>query len=126
MKDRSGQGVPQWAFFVICIAVLLLFYIQAAPVAVRKQDLDTYANELCRTAEFAGRIGEETNARAQELTRQTGLTPEITWSQTGNIQIGNVVTVTLKFNYHMEFGKLGTYTIPLTSKASGKSEVYWK
>lgn len=124
--DQRGQGVPQAAFFVILIAGVLLLYLMAAPIGVQKQGLDTYANELCRTAECSGRVGKETTKRAHELSQQTGLSPEITWSQTGNIQIGNTVTVTLKVNYDMKFGSLGTYGVPLTSMASGKSEVYWK
>ena len=124
--DRRGQGVPQFAFFVICYAVVLVIFFAVAPVGVQKQQLDTYSNELCRTAEMSGRVGPETTDRSSELSNQTGLAPEISWSQIGNIQIGNTVTVKLKLNYNMKFGNLGTYVIPLTSEASGKSEVYWK
>lgn len=126
LQDKRGQGVPQFAFFVICIAVVLVIFFAAVPVGIQKQQLDTYSNELCRTAEMSGRVGPETTNRASELSSQTGLAPEIDWSQTGNIQIGSTVTVKLKLNYNMNFGNLGTYIIPLTSEASGKSEVYWK
>jgi hypothetical protein len=103
-----------------------VIFFAVAPVGVQKQQLDTYSNELCRTAEMSGRVGPETTDRSSELSNQTGLAPEISWSQIGNIQIGNTVTVKLKLNYNMKFGNLGTYVIPLTSEASGKSEVYWK
>ncbi|MFQ9917366.1 MAG: DUF4320 family protein [Flavonifractor plautii] len=36
-----------------------------------------------------------TNAKAADLRRKQGLTPDISWSDTGKIQLGNEVTVTL-------------------------------
>ena len=48
-----------------------------------------------REAEIAGRIGPETDRREQALREQTGLDPEIEWSDTGRIQLNEEVTVTL-------------------------------
>ena len=53
-----------------------------APVYITKQQLDTYAVELVREAEIAGRVGTETTRRAAALTDSTGLDPDIRWSTT--------------------------------------------
>lgn len=124
--DRRGDGIVQHAFFVILAFVIIVLFLTVAPVCVKKQQLDTYANEICRTAAISGRIGKETDERSQELKNQTGLTPEITWSTKGNVQLGQTITVTLKMKYDIGFGGLGSYPISLVSKSSDKSEVYWK
>ena len=64
-------------------------------MAHTKQQLDTYAVELVREAEIAGRVGTETTRRAAALTDSTGLDPDIRWSTTGRIQLNDEVTVTL-------------------------------
>jgi hypothetical protein len=43
-----------------------------------------------------------------------------------NIQLNNEVTVTLTLQYDIGFFNFGSFPITLTSKATGKSEVYWK
>ena len=61
------------AMLVIALAV------QVLPVFISKNQLDTYATELCREAEISGRVGSETSRRAAVLTEQTGLSPRISW-----------------------------------------------
>ena len=89
--------------------------------------LDTYATELCREAEISGRVGSETSRRAAVLTEQTGLSPRISWSKTGTIQLNQEITVTLTLERNIGlFGGFGSFPITLRSEASGKSEVYHK
>lgn len=131
MKKHSGlgnrgEGAPQFAFFAIVAAAVISLFLMVAPAFLQKQQLDTYAGELCRTAAIAGRVGSETDERSAQLHEQTGLSPEITWSSTGNVQIGQTIAVTLQSTYNMRFGSFGNYPISMVSKASGKSEVYWK
>lgn len=102
-----------------CYAVL--------PVFIQKQQLDYYASELVREAEVTGRVGEETSRRAAVLTEKTGLTPNITWSTQGQIQLNSDVTVTLTMETNIGlFGDLGSFPVTLRAQAAGKSEVYWK
>jgi len=106
---------------VIAVAISVL------PVFVAKNKLDTYASELCREAEIAGYVGTQTTLRAQVLTEQTGLSPDISWSKTGNIQLNEEITVTLTMVVDIGvFGGFGSFPVTLTAKASGKSEVYHK
>ncbi len=127
LRSSKGEGMIGGAAILLfsCFAIALAFHL--FPVFLAKQQLDTYAGELCRTAEMAGRVGPETAERERELTANTGLSPKITWSRTGDIQLGQKITVTCTVS--QDIGRLagvGSVPVPLTSRSSGKSEVYWK
>jgi hypothetical protein len=128
LKSTRGEAtigavtVLLTSLFIIAFVLFRLF-----PVFTAKQQLDTYAQELCRTAEICGRVGAETTERARELTENTGLSPTIEWSDTGEIQLGEKISVTCSIQKDIGlFAGIGSVPITLTSRASGKSEVYWK
>ncbi|MDD4496135.1 MAG: DUF4320 family protein, partial [Eubacteriales bacterium] len=61
------------------------------------------------------------------LRNETGLTPSVSWSRYGNIQLGQEVTVTLTYQVNIGlFGGFASFPITLTAKATGTSEVYHK
>lgn len=112
---------------VLCGVMVLALALRVLPVFVAKQQLDTFATELVREAEVSGRIGSETNRRAAVLREKTGIAPDISWSDSGRIQLNEEVTVTLTFRTNIGlFGEFGSFPITLRAQASGKSEVYWK
>lgn len=126
---KSNKGEVTIGAIVLLLASL--FVIAAAlhlfPVFMEKQQLDTYAAELCRTAEISGRVGDETTERAKGLTENTGLTPKITWSKSGKVQLGEKVTVTCTVTANIGlWSGIGSIPISIPARASGKSEVYWK
>ncbi len=126
-KNKRGEGYLDIAVLVLCIFLVLALSVKLLPVFIAKQQLDTYATELCREAEICGRVGSETNLRAAVLTEQMGLSPEIVWSKTGRIQLNEEVSVRLTYPYNLGlFGSFGSFPVTLKSEASGKSEVYWK
>lgn len=127
VKSWQGEGYIDTAVLVLCVMLVLAVAISVLPVFVTKNKLDTYAAELCREAEIAGRVGSETTLRAQVLTEKTGLTPDISWSSTGKIQLNEefTVTVTMQTNLGL-FGGFGSFPVTLKAQASGKSEVYHK
>ena len=127
LKRHSGEGYIDFCVLVVCAMLVLALVIRVLPVFVAKQQLDTYAVELVREAEIAGRVGTETTRRAAALSDSTGLDPDIHWSVTGPIQLSQEVTVTLTLRMNIGlFGDFGSFPIPLTAEATGKSEVYWK
>lgn len=127
LKRHSGEGYIDVCILVVCAMLVLALAVRVLPVFVAKQQLDTYAVELVRDAEIAGRVGPETNRRAAALTDSTGLTPDIRWSQTGRIQLNDEITVTLILDTDIGlFGGFGSFPITLTAEATGKSEVCWK
>ena len=116
LKRRSGEGYIDVCVLVVCAMLVLALVVRVLPVYITKQQLDTYAVELVREAEIAGRVGTETTRRAAALT-----------DSTGRIQLNDEVTVTLTLETDIGlFGGLGSFPITLTAEATGKSEVYWK
>lgn len=127
LKTKGGEGYIDVAVLVLCVMLVMAVAVSVLPVFVTKNQLDTYAAELCREAEIVGRVGSETTLRAQVLTEKTGLNPNISWSKTGKLQLNEEFTVTV--TTHMDlglFGGFGSFPVTLKAQASGKSEVYWK
>lgn len=112
--------------------LVIALAVKVFPVFIVKHQLDTYAAELCRTAEIAGEIGTETTKRAEELKSETGITPVVTWSPsyipgTNRVQLNQKIDVTLKYEVSIGIlGSMGSFPIELTARATGRSEVYWK
>lgn len=127
LKCRRGEGYVDVIVLVLCVMLVLSLCMRVLPVFIKKQQLDLYATELVREAEISGRVGTETSRRAVVLTEKTGLSPAITWSSRGKIQLNREVTVTLTLNTNIGlFGAFGSYPVTLRARATGKSEVYWK
>ena len=127
LKKRRGEGYIDVCVLVVCAMLVIAFALRVLPVFIAKQQLDTYATELVREAEISGRVGSETTLREQVLNERMGITPEVEWSQTGNIQLNHEVTVTVRLDADIGlFGDFGSFPISLTAQATGKSEVYRK
>lgn len=125
-KSKRGEGYIDVAVIVMVVIMVIALIMTVIPVLIAKNQLDTFANELAREAEIVGCIGSETTSRQRVLTEKTGLDPTVMWSRTGKVQLNQEFTVTLTMQYDIGFGEFGSFPVTLTSKASGKSEVYWK
>jgi hypothetical protein len=127
LKCKRGEGYVDIVILVLCAMLVIALAVRVFPVYIAKQQLDTFASELCREAEIAGRIGSETSRREQLLRDETGISPTVSWSRSGRIQLNGEVTVTLTLQTNIGlFGGFGSFPITLRSEATGKSEVYWK
>lgn len=127
LKSRRGEGYIDVAVLVLCAMLVIALAVKVFPVYIAKNQLDTFATELCREAEISGRVGSETTQRAQVLKEKTGLDPAVTWSKTGKIQLDQEFTVTVSVQKNIGlFGGFGSFPITLRAQATGKSEVYWK
>lgn len=127
LKDRRGEGYIDICVLVLCAMLIVALAVKVFPVFIAKNQLDTFASELCREAEITGCVGSETSRRAAVLREQTGLDPDISWSKTGDIQLNEEVTVTVTLRKDVGmFGGFGSFPVTLRAQASGKSEVYHK
>lgn len=127
LKNKRGEGFVDVCVLVLAIVMVLALFVKVMPVFIAKQNLDTYAAELVRTAEVAGCVGSATTAKNNSLRSETGLSPSVSWSRYGNIQLGQEVTVTLRYTVNIGlFGGFASFPITLTAKATGTSEVYHK
>ncbi len=126
LQSKRGEGYVDIVVIVLIVMLCIALAVKVFPVFVAKNQLDNFADELVREAEIAGRVGSETTAKADDLKRQIGIDPVISWSKTGRIQLNNEVTATLTLRYDIGFFRFGSFPVTLTAKATGKSEVYWK
>ncbi len=127
LRQKHGEGYVDVAVIVLAAMLCIALVVQVAPIFIIKNQLDTFASELIREAEISGRVGSETSSRANELKSQLGITPAISWSKTGRLQLDTDVTVTCTMTVNIGlFGGFGSFPVELTAKASGKSEVFWK
>lgn len=126
LSEKRGSGVTQMPYIILAILITITFFMRAAPILMAKQQLDTFAMELCREAQISGRVGKETNERAAQLKDATGLDPDIDWSVHGKIQLGEEIKVTLRSTKDLGFFTFGHIPIPISSVSEGRSEMYWK
>ena len=126
LLSKRGEGYVDVIVVVLVIMLFIALAITVFPVFIAKNQLDTFAAELVREAEIAGRVGSETTAKANKLKDDIGINPAISWSRAGNIQLNTEVTLTLTLQMDIGFFGFGSFPIALTSKATGKSEIYWK
>jgi hypothetical protein len=127
LKSRRAEGYIDIVILMLCAMLVIALAVRVFPVYIQKQQVDTFAVELIREAEIAGRVGSEASRREQALREKTGLTPTVTWSKTGKIQLNEEVTVTVTYQTNIGlFSGFGSFPITLRSDAAGKSEVYWK
>lgn len=126
-KNQRGESYIDVTILVLIGMLILAFTMKVYPVYVAKTILDTFANELIREAEISGRVGSETTQRQRILEERTGLHPTVSWSRSGNIQLNEEVTVTVKIRKDIGlFSTFGSFPVELTAKATGKSERYFK
>ena len=127
LKSKRGEMMVTLCIIVVVAMTVIAFALKVYPVLVQKQQLDTYATELCRVAAISGRVGDETTDKKQKLNQQMGISPTITWSKAGNIQLNDTIEVKCSLTKNLGlFGGFGSFPITITGKASEESEVYWK
>lgn len=123
---NRGSGYIDVVVIILSVMMVIALAVSVFPVYVAKSQLDTFAQELCREAEICGRIGSETDSREIVLEERLGISPTVTWSKAGNIQLNEEFTVDLTMEYDIGFGGFGSFPVTIRSKATGKSEVYHK
>ena len=127
LRSKQGEGYIDVAVLVLCAMLVIALAVRVFPAYIIKQQVDTFATELMREAEIAGRVGTETTNRELILREKTGITPMVTWSKSGRIQLNEEITVRVTFDTNIGlFGGFGSFPVTLRADAAGKSEVYWK
>ncbi|MGB4660147.1 MAG: DUF4320 family protein [Mobilitalea sp.] len=127
LKNNRGEGYIDVVVLVLCAMLMIALAVKVFPAFIVKQQIDTFATELVREAEMAGRVGTETTRREILLREKTGISPTVNWSKTGQIQLNEEITVTVTYPINIGlFGGFGSFPITLRADAAGKGEIYWK
>lgn len=127
-RNRRGEGYIDVAISVLCLMLVVALAMTLFPVFMKKQQLDSFANEIVRQAEIKGST--DVSGRIVQLKQETGLDPQIRWDcdyYSGNkVQLNGDIQVTLTQRVDIGFFVFGSFPIELKARASGKSEVYYK
>ena len=127
LKNNRGEGYIDVIVLILCAMLVVALAVKVFPAYIAKQKVDTFATELMREAEIAGRVGSETSRREQILIDKTGINPDVNWSRTGKVQLNEEITVVVTYQMDIGlFGDFGSFPVTLRGEAMGKSEVYWK
>ena len=126
LKNKKGEGYIDSVIVVFVVILMIALATSVLPVFIKKAKLDTFADEVVRYAEVEGRAGMQTRDKIDRMIADTGLNPTVQWSTTGKIQLNNEFSLELTLETDIGFFSFGSFPITLTSKATGRSEVYWK
>ncbi len=127
LKNNRGEGYIDVVVLVLCAMLVVALAVKVFPAYIAKQKVDTFATELMREAEIAGRVDSETSRREEILIDKTGINPDVNWSRTGRVQLNEEITVVVIYRMDIGlFGDFGSFPVTLRGEAMGKSEVYWK
>lgn len=127
LKNNRGEGYIDVVVLILCAMLVVALAVKVFPAYIAKQKVDTFATELMREAEIAGRVGSETSRREEILVDKTGINPDVNWSRTGRVQLNEEITVVVTYRMDIGlFGDFGSFPVTLRGEALGKSEVYWK
>lgn len=125
-KSNSGEGYIDTVVIVIVAMLVIAMAVKVYPVFIVKNELNIFADEIARVAEIEGRIGGATSNKENELKVNMGINPTVQWSRTGNIQLNTEFSVIVTQVVDIGFFEFGSFPITLKSKATGRSEVYYK
>lgn len=131
-NNKDGFSFIDTIVAIIVVSMMLAFTLNVYPVLVQKNNLNNLANEIIREAELQGEIGDKLYQRIEELKKDNAVNPDkIIWDTTyingtHKIQLNQVINVTLEKEAKIKFIDYLPFKVPLTSKATGRSEVYWK
>ena len=127
-RNRRGEGYIDVAIGIFCLMLVVALAMTLFPVFMKKQQLDSFADEIVRQAEIVGST--DVSGRIAQLKQETGLDPQIQWDcdyYSGNkVQLNGDIQVTLTQRVDIGFFVFGSFPIELKARASGKSEVYYK
>ncbi len=72
LRSNKGEGYIDVAILILCVMLIIALAVKVFPVYILKQQIDTFATELVREAEIAGRVGTETTNRETLLRDKMG------------------------------------------------------
>lgn len=128
LKENGGNSHVDIVILVLIAMMVIALGIKVFPAFMAKDRLNTFANQLLREAQVEGMIEIDYESIAESIDINID---SVAWEAKTigdkKVQLGEVITVTCTSNVEIGFfGDFGSFSIPLKSKATGKSEVYWK
>ena len=126
--DRRGEGYLDIVILVLIAMMIIALGIKVFPAFIVKSRLNTFSNQLLRESQIQGMIEIDYSYIENEIDINID---SVLWEAntlgSNQVQLDEIILITCISNVEIGlFGDFGSFSIPLKSKATGKSEVYWK
>ena len=127
--NKKGEAYISLSVSIWIIIIIFVTISYMLPIFIKQQYLDRFCKTICRQAELDGSV--EQDEIYEELCEIYNIRPNITWEWdrykgTKRVQLNHYIRVMLEDEYIFDVGIFTRLTIPINSKAEGKSEIYWK
>lgn len=128
LREQKGDGYVDIVVLVLIAMMVIALVIKVFPAFMAKDRLNTFANQILREAQIQGRIQIDYRIISESIDINID---SVTWDantmEGKKVQLDEKITVTCTTKVEIGlFGEFGSFPISLKSKATGKSEVYWK
>lgn len=126
LKETKGADTTVETSGNIFVYIVIFFIvISAFGVMYKEYQLHIFASELMRTAELYGEVGTETTRRQEELEKNLGIKPKVTWGKIGTYSLNEKITLNLTLDVGVKLPFFKS-SLTLSKNATGTSEVYRK
>ena len=125
IKDKKGAFYIDFSISFFIILIIIGFVLELYPIYTKKNDLNTFANEIARSVGIYGEVGAEVEQRIETLKKNLNVDPIIEYDKT-KVNLDEEFNIVVSEPYEVNLGSFFKYKINLQSKASGIGEVYWK
>ena len=132
-KDKRGSMLASAYPMVLVAAIVISLVLTTLPPLFRKNTVDRISNEVARYVEIHGdaSVAQEEFERLCRAKRVVLDNPSIhvdaiTIGSSSNIQLEDEFTVIVEYDNTYEIGTIAKITKRAASKATGRSEHYWK
>lgn len=128
LREQKGDGYVDIVVLVLIAMMVIALGIKVFPAFMAKDRLSTFANQILREAQIQGLIEIDYRSISESIDINID---SVTWDantmEGKKVQLDEKITVTCTTKVEIGlFGEFGSFPISLKSKATGKSEVYWK
>lgn len=128
LKQKRGYGYIDTIILVLIVMMIISLGIKVFPAFIAKSRLNTFSNQILRDAQIQGKIEIDYSDAAETIDINIeDLVWEANTLEDKKVQLDEKITVTCTTTVEIGlFGEFASFPISLQSKATGKSEVYWK
>lgn len=126
MKKRQGFLSIELLFTIPVIIAMIVLFLNISGVVVKKIKLNNFTNEILRVAELEGVVGVQTMKTVDVMRDKLNIDPTIEWNTYEEVNLNDEISVICVLEFNLGIGNIVQTPITLSSKAVGRSEIYWK
>ena len=131
LKERRGEFTVKGAMLFMLVMMLIVLSVSVIGVVNRMAVLHGMSAKLVRYIEIRGMNDSNVDNEIERVLQSSGLDCDVDIDAefiagTNKIQFGDPIRVTVAHTARFGVGGILAVPVSLTSRAEGRSEVYWK